>query len=129
MHAEAGKTLASTSVLKIHRMLRRALKDAVRRGKASRNVCDLIDPPDARPAKVKAHRLEPDGERPTLEVAPRGNPQRPTWEHGRREEQPPSRRTAGRADVDMAKDLLDHGDIRPRREHERAEATSRWQSS
>jgi integrase len=36
----------------VHRVLRVALKAAVRRGKASRNVCDLFDPPTARKAHI-----------------------------------------------------------------------------
>lgn len=49
--------LASAYVLQIHRVLRKALKDAQRRGKASRNVCDLIDAPTARGRKIDAHTL------------------------------------------------------------------------
>jgi integrase len=50
--------LTPTYVLQCHRILRRALKAAVRRGRASRNVCDMIDPPKARKKKVAAHRLD-----------------------------------------------------------------------
>lgn len=49
--------LSSSYVLQVHRVLRKAFKDATRRGKASRNVCDLIDPPQARAKKVGAHSL------------------------------------------------------------------------
>ena len=37
--------LSASSVLKIHRVLSRSLKVAVRRGRVARNVCALIDPP------------------------------------------------------------------------------------
>ncbi|MFI1197741.1 tyrosine-type recombinase/integrase [Micromonospora sp. NPDC020750] len=47
-------TLSESTVHKTHRMLHKALRDAVRRGKASRNVCELIDPPRARGQKVAA---------------------------------------------------------------------------
>lgn len=46
------KALAPSYVLQVHRVLRKALKDAQRRGRASRNVCDLIDPPTARKKHV-----------------------------------------------------------------------------
>lgn len=49
---EAG--LASSYVLKAHRVLSRALKVAHRRGRAGRNVCDLVDPPSLRKHKPKA---------------------------------------------------------------------------
>lgn len=52
LYTELGKTLAPAYVLQVHRVLRKAFKDAVRRGRASRNVCDLIDPPHARAARV-----------------------------------------------------------------------------
>lgn len=52
-----GQRLSTTYVLKIHRVLRKAFKDAQRRGKASRNVCDLIDAPQARARKIDAHTL------------------------------------------------------------------------
>jgi integrase len=58
MYARMRRAGISPSyVLKAHRVLRKALKDAVRRGRASRNVCDLIDPPRARRGKVDAHTL------------------------------------------------------------------------
>lgn len=53
MYAKLGERLAPHYVLNIHRCLRRALRVAVRRGRASRNVCDLIDPPESRPIKIK----------------------------------------------------------------------------
>jgi integrase len=49
---------SSSYVLKAHRVLRTAMKAAMRRGYAARNVCDLIDPPRARRHKVEAHTLE-----------------------------------------------------------------------
>jgi integrase len=50
--------LSSTYVLQAHRVLSKALKDAMRRGRAARNVCDMLDPPRARRRKVDAHSLE-----------------------------------------------------------------------
>lgn len=48
MYAEMFKAkLAPSHVLKVHRILSRALKIAVRRGKIGRNVADLVDPPTA----------------------------------------------------------------------------------
>lgn len=44
-------------VLQAHRVLRRALKLAVRRGRADRNVCDLIDAPQLRRTKIKGYAL------------------------------------------------------------------------
>lgn len=59
MYAAMGKAgLSASYVLQAHRVLRRALKDAVRRGRASRNVCDLIDAPTARHGRIKAHTLD-----------------------------------------------------------------------
>ena len=52
-----NRKMASSTVLKMHRMLRKCFKDAVRRGRASRNVCDLIDTPTSRRGKVDAHTL------------------------------------------------------------------------
>jgi integrase len=57
MYAKLGKTLAPSYLLQVHRVLRKALKDATRRGRAGRNVCDLIDPPTSRRTKVRAHTL------------------------------------------------------------------------
>jgi len=57
MYAKLGKTLAPSYLLQVHRVLRKALKDATRRGRAGRNVCDLIDPPAARKTKIRAHTL------------------------------------------------------------------------
>lgn len=59
MYARMRKAgISSTYVRKAHRVLRKALKDALRRGVASRNVCDLIDAPRARSRKISAHTLE-----------------------------------------------------------------------
>lgn len=59
MYARLGKAgLAPSYVLQIHRVLRKALKDAMRRGRAARNVCDMIDPPKARRGRVDPHTLE-----------------------------------------------------------------------
>lgn len=45
--------LSSSTVLKIHRILSRALKIAVRRDKVSRNVATLIDPPTAADTEIE----------------------------------------------------------------------------
>jgi integrase len=45
----AGK--AQSHVLKVHRILSRALKIARRRGKVTRNVAELVDPPSADPVE------------------------------------------------------------------------------
>lgn len=50
----AGRNLSPSYVLRVHRVLKRALSIAVRRGKADRNVCDLIDAPSMRKRRVKA---------------------------------------------------------------------------
>lgn len=50
--------ISDTYVRKAHRVLKKALKDAVRRNRAARNVCEMIDAPRARPGKVEAHSLE-----------------------------------------------------------------------
>jgi len=45
--------LSSSTVLKIHRILSRALKIAVRRDKVARNVATLIDPPTAADTEIE----------------------------------------------------------------------------
>jgi integrase len=58
MYTELKKArLAQSYVSQIHRVLRRALKAAMRRGRAARNVCDMIDPPQSRSKKIDAHSL------------------------------------------------------------------------
>lgn len=47
-------TVSASTIHKTHRMLSVAFKAAVRRGKASRNVCSMIDPPAFRAKKVAA---------------------------------------------------------------------------
>ncbi|MFN2616525.1 MAG: tyrosine-type recombinase/integrase, partial [Thermoleophilaceae bacterium] len=44
--------LASATVLQIHRVLSRALKVAVQRGRVARNVCTLVDAPSLKRAEV-----------------------------------------------------------------------------
>jgi integrase len=44
--------LSPTSVLRIHRMLSRALKVAMQRGRVHRNVATLVDPPAQQPSDV-----------------------------------------------------------------------------
>lgn len=46
--------LSPSHVLKVHRVLSRALKIAVRRGKVGRNVAELVDPPTAEPIEQDA---------------------------------------------------------------------------
>lgn len=63
MYAALGKgkpghpKLAPSYILQVHRVLSRALKDAVRRGRAARNVCTLIDAPTSRAKRIKAFTL------------------------------------------------------------------------
>ncbi|XTZ17085.1 tyrosine-type recombinase/integrase [Micromonospora echinospora] len=49
---DQAPTLSPATIHKTHRMLTVALKAAVRRGKAARNVCDMIEPPSYRGKKV-----------------------------------------------------------------------------
>lgn len=42
---EAGRTLAPRTVVHVHRLLHKALEDAVREELLGRNVCDLVRPP------------------------------------------------------------------------------------
>lgn len=44
---KGGPELASSTVLRAHRILSRALKVAMQRGKVARNVCTLVDAPSA----------------------------------------------------------------------------------
>lgn len=59
MYARMRKAKLSPGyILRAHRVLRRALKVAVIRGRADRNVCDLIEVPQARARRIEAHSLE-----------------------------------------------------------------------
>lgn len=49
--------LSSSYILQTHRILSRALKVAHRRGRASRNVCSLLDAPQHRRRRVKGYAL------------------------------------------------------------------------
>lgn len=49
-----GRGLSAKSVLNTHRLLHRALEDAVRWGMLVRNPCDLVDPPRATRPAVRA---------------------------------------------------------------------------
>jgi len=49
--------LAPSYVRKIHHILSKSMADAVLRGRAARNVCDMVNKPRARRVKVKAHSL------------------------------------------------------------------------
>ncbi len=48
----ADEGLASSTVLQLHRILSRALKVAMQRGKIARNVCSLVDAPSLRRDEV-----------------------------------------------------------------------------
>ncbi|MCW2667750.1 MAG: Integrase [Frankiales bacterium] len=49
----AAEGLASATVLQIHRVLSRALKVAVQRGRVARNVCTLVDAPSLQRAEIE----------------------------------------------------------------------------
>lgn len=51
---QGGAGLAPSYILQVHHVLSRALKVAQRRGRASRNVCELIDPPKSRATHIAA---------------------------------------------------------------------------
>jgi integrase len=51
------KGLSAAYVHSAHVVLRKALKDAMRRGRTGRNVCDMIDPPAAGRTKISSHTL------------------------------------------------------------------------
>jgi integrase len=57
-YVQLGKTLAPSYVRQCHRVLSRALKVAMRRGRASRNVCTLVDGPSVRRSKPKPLKLD-----------------------------------------------------------------------
>lgn len=63
----AAGGMAQSTVLKVHRILSRSLKIAVRRGKVKRNVCTLIDAPSVEPQEREA--LSAEHARAVLEVA------------------------------------------------------------
>lgn len=63
-YADLGRTLAASYVLQCHRVLHRALKVAVRYGRASRNVADYVDAPSAR--RRRRHALDLDAVRAIL---------------------------------------------------------------
>lgn len=52
-YVDAGRRLAPASVLQCHRILSRALKVAVQRGRIARNVCLLVDAPSADRVEVE----------------------------------------------------------------------------
>jgi integrase len=66
----AKEGMAPSSVLKIHRILSRSLKVAVRRGRVKRNVCTLIDAPSVEPREMEA--LSADQARAVLATAMKG---------------------------------------------------------
>jgi integrase len=76
MYAKLRGKLAPSTILKIHRVLSKALKDAVRRGKAARNVCELIDSPTARRKRIESYALE---DAQALLVAAAGDPMEARW--------------------------------------------------
>jgi integrase len=63
----ASDGMAPATVLKVHRILSRALKVAVQRGKVKRNVCTLIDAPTVEPQESEA--LSADQARAVLDLA------------------------------------------------------------
>lgn len=71
-----GRPASASYILKVHRVLHKAFKDAVRRGRASRNVCDLFDPPTARMRKIDAHTLR---EAEAITEAALRDPLAPRW--------------------------------------------------
>lgn len=62
-----GRHLSSRTRLHVHRVLSTALAQAVRWQIISRNVCQAVDPPQARKAEIRA--LDPEETRRLLEVA------------------------------------------------------------
>jgi integrase len=54
----SGKGMKATSIVKMHNILSKALDVAVRRGRATRNVCDLIEKPTARKARPDGYSLK-----------------------------------------------------------------------
>lgn len=54
----SGKGMKPTSIVKMHNVLSRAFDVAVRRGHAVRNVCDLVDKPDARKSRPDPYSLK-----------------------------------------------------------------------
>jgi integrase len=76
MYTAMASTLEPSSVLKTHRILSRALKVAARRGKAARNVCDLIDAPTARRKRMESYDLD-DAQK--LLAAAAGDPLEARW--------------------------------------------------
>jgi len=66
-YAKACDTLSAKSVLYHHRILKHALKYAVRQGYLGRNPCDLVDPP--KPQKKTMRTLMPQELESLLEVA------------------------------------------------------------
>lgn len=74
--AATGKPAAASYILQAHRILHKAFKDAIRRGRASRNVCDMIDPPQHRARKINAHTL---AEAEKIVEAALADPLAPRW--------------------------------------------------
>src|SRR6266542_661483 len=68
--------LAPLTVLKMHRTLHKAFALAKRQGKAVRNVCDLVDTPEARAKKIDAYDLD---DAQTLLAAVAGDPMEARW--------------------------------------------------
>lgn len=53
-----GKGMAPSSIVKMHAILSKAFDVAVRRGRALRNVCDLVEQPKARKKKPDSYSLK-----------------------------------------------------------------------
>ncbi|MFI7547246.1 tyrosine-type recombinase/integrase [Actinoplanes sp. NPDC049599] len=58
MYTKMKASVSEAYVAQCHRVLKRAFKAAVRRGRASRNVCEMIDPPQWRRKRIAAHELD-----------------------------------------------------------------------
>lgn len=67
LYAKLGTSLAPRTVGHVHRVLHRALRDALRWGLVPRNVCDVVGPP--RVARKEIQALGPDGARQLLKAA------------------------------------------------------------
>ena len=71
LYSSLGEKLAPRTVGHVHRVLHRALADALRWGLVGRNVCDTVKPPKVQAAEMRA--LSPDQARQLLSAA-KGDP-------------------------------------------------------
>ena len=104
--ALADKGLSPASILRAHRVLSRALRVALQRGKVARNVATLVDPPGGQAAADRAA-AQPTGSqasagcRPERTATPRGGRWR--WQSACVSQKPSGLRWA---DVDLANGTL-----------------------